>query len=174
MLKKLFLLTLIALMSNVTFAAVDMFLKIDGIEGESQDAQHRAEIDVLAWSWSAFNDGRKACIQDVSVTKYIDKASPILLMNMALGRSYSSATLAISRPGGSISDNFGSTDFLVLEFKNVKLSSLSTGGSGGEDRLTENITLNFEEVEYTYTEQSPDGSQGDVTTGTIMASKKCN
>ena len=154
-------------MSNVSFAAVDMFLKIDGVEGESQDEVNRNAIDILAWSWGSYNNSGKVCIQDVSLTKYIDKASPTLLMDMALGKIYSSATLTVRRPGDNPSK------YLVLEFTNLILSSLSTGGSGGEDRLTENISLNFEKVEYSYTQQSRDGSEGETTTGTIMASKNC-
>ena len=44
--------------------------------------------------------------------------------------------------------------------KDCIVSSISTGGSGGEDRITENITINFGEFEYTYTPQKPDGSAG--------------
>ena len=38
------------------------------------------------------------------------------------------------------------------------VTSLSTGGSGSEDRLTENVTLNFAKYEMAYTPQKDDGS----------------
>src|SRR5919197_1518553 len=69
--------------------AVDMFLHVDGIKGESRDAQHKDDIDVLAWSWGASNSGSahmgggggsgKVNVQDLSITKYVDKSSPLLL-----------------------------------------------------------------------------------------------
>ena len=43
----------------------------------------------------------------------------------------------------------------------VLVTSVSTGGSGGEDRLTENVTFNFAEVKVDYTEQKMDGGAGD-------------
>lgn len=71
---KLAAMGLLALSSFTLNAATDMFLKIDGVDGESLDAQHRNEIDVLAWSWGASSDMRRTCIQDISVTKYVDSA----------------------------------------------------------------------------------------------------
>ena len=56
----------------------------------------------------------------------------------------------------------------------VLVSSVSTGGSGGEDRLTENISLNFRKVKYSYKMQKPDGS-GDTAkefTWDIAANKQ--
>ena len=42
--------------------------------------------------------------------------------------------------------------------KEVIITSISTGGSGGEDRLTENVTLNFAEVSFAYTPQDSKGT----------------
>ena len=44
----------------------------------------------------------------------------------------------------------------------IDITSVSTGGSGGEDRLTENISLNFAEVKFIYKPQKPDGTLGDA------------
>ncbi len=75
--------------------AVDMFLKLDKIDGESQDDAHKGEIDVLAWSWGMSQSGNmhmgggggagKVSIQDVSVTKYVDKASATLMKYCSQG-----------------------------------------------------------------------------------------
>ena len=142
--------------------AVDMFIKIDGIDGEAQDDKHKGEIDVLAWSWGASNSGTthmgggsgsgKANVQDISITKYVDKASHNLLKHVAKGIHIKSANLVVRKAGGS------PLEYIKLDMKNILITSISTGGSGGEDRLTENITLNFEEFKYTYTPQKPDGS----------------
>jgi type VI secretion system secreted protein Hcp len=148
-----------------SLAAVDMFLKIEGVTGESKDKGHEGEIDVLAWSWGASSSVKGkavSCnIQDLSLTKYVDSASPHLLMGQLDGAVYDEAKLTVRQSGG---DN--PLEFIVIKFYGVRVTSLSTGGSGGEDRLTENITLNFTSADYAYTPQDDKGGAG----GAIMAS----
>ena len=165
--KKVITILMLFLTTQGAYAAVDMFLAIDGVQGESKDREHEDEIDILAWSWGTHSNSRQVCVQDVSITKYVDKASPILLMNQVEGVVYPSATLVIRKAGGT------PLEYIILDFRNLNVSSLSTGGSGGEDRLTENVTLNFDEVVYKYTPQKEDGS-GDATIEATIRSSKCN
>src|SRR6201982_4272321 len=89
--------------------AVDMFLKINGVDGESQDDKHKKEIDVLAWSWGVSNSGSahvgggagagKANVQDLSFTKYIDKSSPDLMLGACNGKHYDNALLTVRKAG---------------------------------------------------------------------------
>ena len=140
------------LMGATTFAAVDMFLKIPGIDGESTDEKHKSEIDVLAWSWGgSAGPGKSVCVQDLSLTKWVDAATPGLIMNNVMGQVVPTATLVV-RKGGE-----AQLEYLTLTLKNVTVSSYSTGGSGGEDRLTENVTLHFEKLEGKYQRQDPKG-----------------
>lgn len=143
--------------------AVDMFLDIEGeIGGESQDAKHKGEIDVLAWSWGMSQSGSfhtgggggsgKANFQDISVTKWIDKSSAILMLYCANGDHFAKATLTVRKSGKT------PLEYLVIKMKDVLVTSVSTGGSGGEDKLTENVSLNFREVKVEYKEQKKDGS----------------
>lgn len=148
-------------------AAVDMFLDIDTVMGESQDNAHQGEIDVLAWSWGSSSNGRCTQIQDISITKFVDLSSPTLLMGQIMGTVYDTATLTVRKAGDS------PLEYIILELRNVYVSSLSTGGSGGEDRLTENVTLNFETARYRYTPQNPDGSEGAAVEAEIFAGKGC-
>ncbi len=145
--------------------AVDMFLDIKGeIKGESQDGKHKGAIDVLAWSWGLSNSGTfhagggggagKANFQDVSITKYVDLSSNKLQLYCANGDHFEEATLIVRKAGKK------PLEYITLKMKKVLITSVSTGGSGGEDRLTENVTLNFAEVEYIYKEQKDDGSGG--------------
>jgi type VI secretion system secreted protein Hcp len=70
--------------------AVDIFLKINGVDGESGDDKHKKEIDVLAWSWGLSNSGSahvgggagsgKVNVQDLSVTKWVDASTPKLVL----------------------------------------------------------------------------------------------
>ncbi|MEP6491160.1 MAG: type VI secretion system tube protein Hcp [bacterium] len=145
--------------------AVDMFMKLDAIKGEALDKTHKDEINVLAWSWGASQSGSthissgggagKANFQDISFTKYIDKSSPLLLQNVANGKHIKEATLTVRKAGEH------PLEYLKIKMQDILVSSYSTGGSGGEDLLTENVTLNFAKVDLTYTPQKGDGT-GDV------------
>ncbi len=142
--------------------AVDMFLKLSGIDGESSDSTHAGEIDVLAWSWGASQSGTmhlgtgggagKVSVQDLSITKWVDSASHNLLKHCHNGAHIDEAVLTVRKAGGS------PIEYIILTMRHVLVSSVSTGGSGGEDRLTENISLNFKEFDYAYTPQLPDGT----------------
>lgn len=146
--------------------AVDMFLKFAdsaNIKGESKDKTHPKEIDVLAWSWGMSQSGTfhtgggggagKANFQDVSVTKWVDVASYALMDALANGTHIDDATLYVRKAGGK-----APLEYIVIKMEKVMVTSVSTGGSGGEDRLTENVTLNFAKVNFAYTEQKDDGT----------------
>ena len=145
--------------------ALDMFLDIKGeITGEAQDKVHKGEIDVLAWSMGLSNGGSfhvgggggsgKANFQDISVTKWIDLSSATLALYCANGQHFEGARLVVRKAGKN------PLEYLVIEMEKVLITSVSTGGSGGEDRLTENITLNYAKINVEYKEQKPDGSGG--------------
>ena len=142
--------------------AVDMFIKIDDIKGESADAKHKDEIQVLSWSWGMSQSGTthqgggggagKVSVNDLSITKYVDKASANLQLSCCNGKHFKEALLTVRKAGEN------PLEYLKITMKEVLIASVSTGGSGGEDRLTENVTLNFAEFKTEYTPQKPDGS----------------
>ena len=146
--------------------AVDMFIKIDDIEGESVDDVHAGEIDVMAWSWGASQSGTthsgpgggagKVNVQDLSFTHYVDKASPNLLKMCCNGKHFEEAILVVRKAGEM------PLEYMIITMKSGLVSSVSVGGSGGEDRLTENVTLNFSEFKTEYVPQMADGS-GDAS-----------
>lgn len=142
---------------------MDLFLKIDDVEGESQDAFHAGEIEVLAWSFGEENSGSthvgggggsagKVHVQDLSFTKYVDKSSPALMLACCTGKHHGTARLTVRRGGER------PFDFLVVELSAVTVSSVSAGGATGEDRLTESVSLGFAKFTYSYTPQKADGS----------------
>jgi type VI secretion system secreted protein Hcp len=145
--------------------AVDMFIKIDALKGESKDAKHKGEIDVLAWSWGLSNSGTfhtgggggagKANIQDLSFTKYVDSSSADLQLACATGKHFTKANLVVRKAGDT------PLEYILIELTELMVTSVSTGGSGGEDRLTENVTLNFEQVHFTYWTQTDKGGKGE-------------
>jgi len=142
--------------------AVDMFLKIDDLKGESADSKHKGEIDVLSWSLAATQSATthvgggggsgKVAVQDLSITKYVDSASPNLWLNCCTGKHFKEATLVIRKAGDS------PLEYLKIKMTEVLVSSISTAGTGADDRLTESVTLNFAKFNHVYTPQKADGS----------------
>jgi type VI secretion system secreted protein Hcp len=151
--------------------ALDMFINMGAsIKGESRDkTQGKAgDIDILAWSWGMSQSGTthggggggagKANFQDLSFTKYIDSASTPLMVALAKGSHIAEVKLLVRKAGE------GQQKYILITMKEVIVTSVSTGGSGGEDRLTENVTLNFAEVKFDYTPQDSKGTvAGDKT-----------
>jgi type VI secretion system secreted protein Hcp len=145
--------------------AVDMFMKITDINGESKGKDHEKEIDVLAWSWGMSQSGTmhqgggggagKVSVQDLSFTKYFDASSATLMVACCNGKHIGEAVLTIQKAGEKV------LPYIKITLTNLLIASVSTGGSGGEDRLTENVTLNFEKVKVEYDTQSETGGKGD-------------
>jgi type VI secretion system secreted protein Hcp len=143
--------------------AVDMFMKIDDIKGESIDDKHKDEIEIVAWSWGLTQSGTthsgtgggagKVHVNDLSFTKYIDRSSPILMKYCCSGKHLKTAVLVVRKAGGD-----KPLEYLKLTLEDLIISSVSTGGSGGEDRLTENVAINFARVKHEYTPQKGGGS----------------
>ena len=145
-------------------AAVDYFLQIDGIAGESTDAKHKGAIDVLSWSWGEANTGAhgagggggagKVSFQDLSFTTRVSKASPALFLACATGQHFKQAKLSAQRSGGKTAG-----DFLTWTFSDVLVSAYHTGGSEGADTPPlDQVALNFSKAQISYKAQKPDGS----------------
>jgi len=143
--------------------AVDYFLKIDGIKGESHDSKHKDEIDLLSWSWGetqtgshAFGGGGgagKVNMQDFQFTMNANLASPKLLLACANGEHIKSAKLTCRKAGKE------QQEFLIWTFSDLLVSSYQTGGSDGAGVLPiDSISLNFTKVEIGYKPQKADGT----------------
>lgn len=151
--------------------AVDIFLKLDKIKGESQDASHKDEIDVLSWSWGMTQSGSmhqgpgggtgKVSVNDLTVTKFVDKATPNLMKWCAKGEHISEAVLVVRKAGGT-----KPLEYLKIKLLNVIVSSVSTGASSSDERLQETVSLNFQYFEVEYT---PQNKQGAAEAGIPMA-----
>jgi len=158
--------------------AVDMFIKFTPtVKGESSDSKHKDEIDVLSWSWGASQSGTthmgggggsgKVNVQDLSFTKWCDAASAPLMLAVCNGAHHDEVVLTCRKAGKT------QQEFLKITMKEVIVTSVSHGGSQGEDRLTENVSLNFAEFKVEYSPQKPDGSLGAAITAAYnMAENK--
>lgn len=143
--------------------AIDAFMKLGSIKGESVVKGFEKQIDVLAWSWGVSNSGTmhlakgggagKANVQDLSFTHYVDAATPNLMQSCCKGTHFPDATLTMRKAGDT------QLVFLTIVLKEVMITSYSLGGSGGEERLTANVTLNFSQFEIKYQPQNEKGAK---------------
>jgi type VI secretion system secreted protein Hcp len=137
--------------------AIDYFLRIDGIPGESDDAKHKGEIEVEAWSWgeasplSAGGGGGRVQMHDLHFSARFSKASAALLLACASGRHLKSAVLTARRSGEK------QGDFLVVSLSEVLVSSYQTGGNEDQDSPSDSVSLNFSEIQVEYRQQGPSG-----------------
>jgi type VI secretion system secreted protein Hcp len=140
--------------------AVDSFLKIDGIQGESTDAKHKDEINVLSWSWGetlataagpAGGTG-KVSMQDFRFSKAVDKASPKLMLACASGQQIKDAVLSCRKAGGS-------QDFLTITLTEVAVSSYEVTNGAAVDPADQ-FVLHFAKIQFDYVQQKPDGTTG--------------
>ena len=150
--------------------AVDMFLKLDDIKGESTDDKHKGEIQLESWSVGGTNGGSfgsgggsgsgKVALQDFNIVKKTDKASAKLLAACCTGEHLKKATLVCRKAGGD------QQEFLTIILSPVLVSSFNTSGANGSDVIPmEQVSLNFGKIEYKYKEQKADGSLGGEVIG---------
>jgi type VI secretion system secreted protein Hcp len=146
-------------------AAVDFFLKIDGIEGEAADAKHKNEIEVESWDWSEAQSGShatgggggvgKVVMNDFHFTMKACKASPKLMLACANGQHLPKAVLTCRKAGTD------QQEYLKLHMHDLLVSSFQVGGHSGTNIVPlERISLNFRKIEYEYKEQKSDGTLG--------------
>lgn len=149
-------------------AAVDYFLKITGIKGESKDHKHKDEIQLESWSWGQTQTGTghaggghgagKVAAQDFHFVMKINKASPLLMLAVATGEHFKDATVVARKAGKE------QQEFLTITFTDLMVTSYQTGGSGHGDIIpTDQISLNFAKMEMEYKEQKDDGTLGGST-----------
>jgi len=144
--------------------AVDYFLKIDGVAGESKDQKHKDEIELEAFSWGASQQtahagggggaAGKVSMQDFHFVMRTSKASPKLFLACATGQHLKSAVLTARKAGKD------QQEFLIYKFTDLLMSSYQTGGSEGGDVPTDNVSFNFSKIEVQFRPQSPTGQLG--------------
>jgi type VI secretion system secreted protein Hcp len=142
--------------------AVSIFARIGTIKGESQDAKHKDEIEVLSWSWGVSQSGTvahgggggegKASFNDFNFTHHVDKASPVLMKACATGEHIKEATITVRKAGK------GQHEYLIIKMTDVLVTSVSTSVSAEGDATVEGVALAFAKVDFVYRPQKPDGS----------------
>lgn len=146
-------------------ALVDYFLKIDGVEGESEDAKHKNEIHVLSFSFGASQAGSfatgggggsgKVQMQDFHFMMNINKASPKLLEKCATGEHIPNAVLTARKAGKD------QQEYMTIKMSDLLVSSYQNNGQADANSLpTDSISMNFAKIEYEYKPQDAKGQLG--------------
>lgn len=141
----------------------DFFLKIDGIDGESEDSKHSGEIQVDSWSWGEHQTGTgaygggsgagKVNMQDFNFSMKVNKASPKLMVACAKGDHIKKAVLTCRKAGSE------QQEYLKITFSEVLVSSYQVGAAASSEVLpSDQVSLNFSKIEFEYHAQKPDGS----------------
>lgn len=151
--------------------AHDVFLKLDGITGESQDKTHRGEIEVLNWTWSVAQESTmhtgsgggtgKATVEDLVFEHYVDRSSPTLMQKCLTGTHIPEAKLTVRKAGGN------PLAYLTLTMTKVLVTMVNPTSHADDDiKVRERVALSFAKVTSEYTVQNGDGGSG----GTVSAS----
>ena len=161
-------------------AAVDYFLELDGIKGESSDDKHKDTIEIDSFSWGATNQGisssgggggtGKVSFQDLVIKKEVDKASPLLMLACASGQHIKKAVLYVRKSGGQ------QLDYYTVTLEDVLVSHFESDGmlDGASPIPSEQLSLNYAKIKFEYKPQKSDGSlDSTVSSGwDIKANKK--
>ncbi|HEX2043469.1 MAG TPA: type VI secretion system tube protein Hcp [Acidimicrobiales bacterium] len=151
--------------------AVDMFLKITDIKGESTDAKHKDEIDIESFSWGATQQGTtggagggggagKVSMQDFHFVMRTSKASPKLFLAVASGQHIKEAVLTARKAGGN------QIEFLKIKFTDILVSSYQQASSADSPTPNDSFSLNFAKIEVQYTPSDPSGkADAPITAG---------
>ena len=148
--------------------AVDYFLKLDGIEGESQDEKHKNEIQIMSWSWGASqvssvsgtggSGAGKADLSDFSIMTNFDKATPKFFKSICAGAHIKTGMMFAIKSGSD------GKPYLKVDFKELFVSSLQISASS--EIPTVSLSFTYNEIKIDYSVQNEQGnltSTGPVT-----------
>jgi type VI secretion system secreted protein Hcp len=161
--------------------AIDAYLQIDGIKGESMDDKHKGWIEVSDVHWgiqqprspTASTGGghtaERVEMDDVMFKKVADLSSPTLMQTCAMGRTIPKAKLEFMRADG----NGQPIKYFEIELENVLIGMITPGIKGGGAILSENVCLKFSKVRWMYTKQQiGGGGAGNTAGGWDLAANK--
>jgi type VI secretion system secreted protein Hcp len=152
--------------------AIDVYLQVDGIKGESADSAHVGWIECLSVHWgvkqpksatastSGGHTAERAELSEIGIAKLADLASPMLFQASAAGKTYPKAKLEFMRADG---DGKPVKYFEVL-LENVLIGHMALSVSEG-NVLSESLGLKFSKIRVSYTQQKVAGGAGGSTIG---------
>jgi type VI secretion system secreted protein Hcp len=148
--------------------AQDIFIKINGIDGESQDSAHKSEIEVSNWTWEISQQSNmhmgsgggagKATVEDLQFVHLVDRASPNLMKYCLTGKHIDQAVLTVRKAGGN------PLEYLKITMSDVIVTKVSPQGSNADNGITETVRLSFSKVKQEYVVQNAQGGSGGAVT----------
>jgi type VI secretion system secreted protein Hcp len=150
-------------------AKADYYLKIDGVDCESNSAQFKQHIEINSFSWGekqaisthavGGHGAGKVEMEHFSFSKYVTKASAKLLLACATGEHIKKAVLHCCKAGGGTTGTAHQQEYLTITLHDILVASFNLGGHEGSS-VTENCSLAYSKIEFAYKEQKPDGTVG--------------
>jgi type VI secretion system secreted protein Hcp len=141
--------------------AVDVFLKLGNIKGESADHKHKDEIHLLSWSWGMSNEVQmttagagagKVSFGALRIVHYVDRATPELMLACASGTHFSSGRLTVRKAGER------PMEYLKIDLGEVFVTNVEVSDGHADEHSIETVTLKFVSVRVTYALQRADGT----------------
>jgi type VI secretion system secreted protein Hcp len=150
--------------------AQDIFLKLTGIDGESTDASHPNEIEVVTWDWSVSQQSNihmgsgggagKCTVDDLTFEHYIDRATPNLIQFCLTGKHIDSAVLVVRKAAGT------PLEYLKITMEDVLVTRVKPVSNVNMQLPREEVSLSFARVNQEYFIQNAQGgSAGTVSMG---------
>jgi type VI secretion system secreted protein Hcp len=143
--------------------AIDSFLKVGTVKGESVVKGFEDQIQVLSWAWGMNQTGTthsasgggagKVDVHDIQITKNMDSSSPTLALACCKGTHYDTATLTMRKAGGT------ALEYVTITLTDLIVTSYSVAGSVGSDVLQDQLSLNFSKFKYSYQPQDNKGAK---------------
>ena len=141
----------------------DYFLKLDGIAGESTDAKHKDEIELVSFSWGVTQSvvvsgsgggaaAGRAKFQDFHFVMRVNKASPQLFLASCSGKHIKEASLSVRRAVKK------QLEYLKIKFSDVLITSFEQAAE--QDAPEETISFAYSKIAFDYTPQGPQGASG--------------
>ncbi|MGK5027459.1 Hcp family type VI secretion system effector [Janthinobacterium sp. RB2R34] len=161
--------------------AIDAYLQIDGIKGESADSAHQGWIELTSAhmgvtqprsataSTGGGHTAERCEHRSISISKLVDIASPILMQVCSMGKTIPKAKLEFMRADGDGKP----VKYYEVELENVMIANMDQVASEG-GLLHDDIGLRFSKVKWKYTQQKIGGGAGGNTAGGWdLACNKC-
>lgn len=161
--------------------SIDIYLKIDGIKGESADSTHPGWIEVSSAHWGVVqprsatastgggHTAERCEHRSLSFAKLADLSSPMLMQTCSMGRTIPRAKLEFMRADG----DGNPVKYYEVELENVLIASIEQMVSEG-NILHDSVGLRFSKVKWKYTQQRIGGGIGGNTAGGwCLATNRC-
>lgn len=148
--------------------AIDMYLKVDGVTGESNDSNHKGWADIYSFSWGAKQQGNMAVgggggtgkvqYHDLSVQAFIDKGTPAVLKFCSSGKHVDKVELSVCKAGGT------QIEYCRIVLEDVLITSCQFTGVGSTDNIIMTYAFQAAQVKISYWEQAEQGTKGAEST----------